>query len=128
MRSASARRIFHLPYWQSDMLNQASLLAHKQTLTNRIFTTMMSKLSALINDAKAGLSIQEGIPQARWDAIAQHCGVLEIEEIAARINALKAELAATEAWDGDTRDDIHLAISRFSRLLMLTGTPREEKY
>jgi hypothetical protein len=36
---------------------------------------------------------------------------------------LKAELATIQEWDGDTQDDIHLSISRFSCLLVLTGTP-----
>jgi hypothetical protein len=83
----------------------------------------MSKLSALIDDARAGLSVQERIPEARWNAIATHCGAPEIAEIKARIAALKAELATVEEWDGDTQDEIHLAISSFNRLLALTGTP-----
>ncbi|GAA0423969.1 hypothetical protein ACFOY5_13255 [Massilia aurea] len=83
----------------------------------------MSKLSALIDDAKVGLSIQERIPEARWNAIAAHCGAPEVAEIKARIAALKAELATIQEWDGDTQDDIHLSISRFSCLLVLTGTP-----
>lgn len=40
----------------------------------------MSKLSTLINNARAGLSIQQSIPGARWDAIAKQCGTEEIEE------------------------------------------------
>ena len=80
----------------------------------------MSKLSTLIDDARAGLSVQQSIPGVRWDAIASHCGPPEIEEIKARIIALKEELATVEEWDGDTQDDIHFAISRFSRLLELT--------
>lgn len=83
----------------------------------------MSKLSALIDNAKMGLSIQQRIPEAKWNAIAAHCDAPEVAEIKARIAALKAELATIEEWDGDTQDDIHLAISSFSRLLALTGTP-----
>lgn len=86
----------------------------------------MSKLSALIADAKAGLSAWERIPEGRWNAIAGHCGAPEVAEIKARIAALKAELATVEEWDGDTQDDIHLAISSFSRLLLLAGTPPDE--
>lgn len=81
----------------------------------------MSKLSVLINDANTGLPIQQRIPDARWDAIAEQCGKEEIAEIEARIASLKAELATVEEWDGDTQDDIHFAIFRFSRLLKLTG-------
>jgi len=81
----------------------------------------MSKLVALIAEANAGLSIQERIPQAKWDAIPQHLGADEIAEIRGRITALKEELAAVAEWDGDTQDDIRTAISRFQRLLELTG-------
>lgn len=83
----------------------------------------MSKLSTLINNARAGLSIQQSIPGARWDAIAKQCGTEEIEEIRARIIALKDKLATVEEWDGDTQDGIHVAISRFSHLLELADTP-----
>ncbi len=38
-----------------------------------------------------------------------------------RIARLKAELETTEDWDGDTRDDIHAAIYRFSQLLRGTA-------
>ncbi|QBQ39629.1 hypothetical protein E1742_25925 [Pseudoduganella plicata] len=82
----------------------------------------MSKLSSFIDNAKVGLSIQERIPESRWDAIAENCGAPEVAEIKARIAGLTAELETIEEWDGDTRDDIHLAISKFSRLLVLTGT------
>ncbi|WP_039784813.1 hypothetical protein [Herbaspirillum huttiense] len=81
----------------------------------------MSKLSALIDEARIGLSIQQAIPPAQWDAIAKRCGDREVEEIKERIDALRAELANVEEWDGDTQDEINIAISRFSRLLALIG-------
>jgi hypothetical protein len=77
----------------------------------------MSNLQKLIADARSGLSVQEKISDDRWQAIAQQCGAPEIEEIEQRIAKLRAELETVEEWDGDTRDDIHLAISSFSRLL-----------
>ncbi|QZP20378.1 MULTISPECIES: hypothetical protein [Pseudomonas] len=77
----------------------------------------MSNLQKLIADARSGLSVQEKISDDRWQAIAQQCGAPEIEEIEHRIAKLRAELETVEEWDGDTRDDIHLAISSFSRLL-----------
>jgi len=86
----------------------------------------MSKLSALIDDAKVGLSVQERIPETRRNAIAADCGIPEVAEIKVRIAALNAELASVEEWDGDTQDDIYLAISRFSRLLVLIGTPPDK--
>ena len=81
----------------------------------------MSKLSALIDEARVGLSIQQRIPDAKWDSIAGNCGASEIAEIKARLIALETELTTVDKWDGDTQDDIHLAISRFSRLLVLAG-------
>ena len=79
----------------------------------------MSKLTALIHQAKAGLSVQQNIPQERWEAIAQQCAEEEIAEIRARIASLKAAREAVEDWDGDTRDDLYFAIANFTRLLEL---------
>jgi len=79
----------------------------------------MSKLSALIAEARAGLSIQERIPEARWEAIAKRCRSEEIADIRERIASLKLELASVEEWDGDTQDEISLAIFKFSYLLKL---------
>lgn len=83
----------------------------------------MSKLAALIAEASSGLSPQERIPDDKWAAIANRCGVDEIAEIKARIEALKTELESVEEWDGDTQDEIHMAIARFSMLLRLTPAP-----
>ncbi|WP_242207476.1 MULTISPECIES: hypothetical protein [unclassified Pseudomonas] len=77
----------------------------------------MSKLSAMIAQASAGLSVQQRISEEQWTAIARQCGDEEVAEIRDRIDALRAELATVEDWDGDTQDEIHLAISRFSRML-----------
>ncbi|MCK9798362.1 hypothetical protein M1B34_11655 [Pseudomonas sp. MAFF 302030] len=79
----------------------------------------MSKLTALIHQAKAGLSVQQNIPEARWEAIAQQCAEEEIAEIKARIASLKVAREAVEDWDGDTRDDLYFAIANFTRLLEL---------
>jgi hypothetical protein len=46
---------------------------------------------------------------------------VEIAEIERRIESLRAELETVEAWDGDTRDEIHLAIYQFSQLLRMAG-------
>lgn len=80
----------------------------------------MSKLAALIAEASNGLSPQERIPESKWADIAKQCGVDEIAEIKARIEALKTELESVEEWDGDTQDEIHMAIARFSMLLRVT--------
>ena len=77
----------------------------------------MSNLQKLIENAKSGLSVQEKISGEDWQAIAKQCGASEIEEIEQRIARLRAELETVEEWDGDTQDDIHLAISRFTQLL-----------
>ncbi|WP_349254553.1 MULTISPECIES: hypothetical protein [unclassified Pseudomonas] len=77
----------------------------------------MSRLSTLIAEARSGLSIQERIPDERWVAIASQCEAAEIAEIERRIMCLRAELEMVEEWDGDTIDDINIAISHFSQLL-----------
>lgn len=77
----------------------------------------MSNLQKLIENAKSGLSVQEKISDEDWQAIAKQCGASEIAEIEQRIARLRAELKTVEEWDGDTQDDIHLAISRFTQLL-----------
>ncbi|KIQ12027.1 hypothetical protein YA0729_10350 [Pseudomonas simiae] len=77
----------------------------------------MSNLQKLIENAKSGLSVQEKISDEDWQAIAKQCGASEIAEIEQRIARLRAELETIEEWDGDTQDDIHLAISRFTQLL-----------
>ncbi|MFZ3283913.1 hypothetical protein [Pseudomonas sp.] len=81
----------------------------------------MSKLSVLIAQASAGLSVQQSISDEKWAAIAQQCGDEEVAEIRDRIDALKAELLTVEEWDGDTQDEIHLAIARFTRMLKLAS-------
>ncbi|MFQ6350679.1 hypothetical protein ACQRBV_08190 [Pseudomonas sp. R11F] len=77
----------------------------------------MSNLQTLIENAKSGLSVQEKISDEDWQAIAKQCGASEIADIEQRIARLRAELETVEEWDGDTQDDIHLAISRFTQLL-----------
>jgi hypothetical protein len=81
----------------------------------------MSKLSAMIAQASVGLSVQQRISDEKWAAIARQCGYEEIAEIRDRIDALKAELATVEDWDGDTQDEIHRAIAQFTRLLELAS-------
>lgn len=77
----------------------------------------MSNLQKLIENAKSGLSVQEKISDEDWQAIAKQCGASEITDIEQRIARLRAELETVEEWDGDTQDDIHLTISRFTQLL-----------
>ncbi|WP_421549618.1 hypothetical protein [Pseudomonas yamanorum] len=79
----------------------------------------MSKLSALIAVASAGLSLQERIPDAKWMEVAKHCGREEVADIQKRIESLKAELVSVEGWDCDTQDEINATIFRFSNLLKL---------
>jgi len=77
----------------------------------------MNNLQKLIAEARSGLSVQEKISDGGWQAIAEQCGDAEIEEIERRIAKLRAELETVEEWDGDTQDEIHQAISSFTRLL-----------
>lgn len=81
----------------------------------------MSKLSAMIAQASVGLSVQQRISDEKWTAIAQQCGDEEVAEIRSRIDALRAELATVEEWDGDTQDEIHRAIAQFARVLELAS-------
>lgn len=82
----------------------------------------MSRLAALIAEAQAGLSVQERISEEKWAAIASQCGAAERAEIKNRIASLEAELETIEDWDGDTADEINMAIYRFSQLLRLTAS------
>jgi len=82
----------------------------------------MSRLQALLVEAKKGLEPWQRIPAAAIPLIAARCGAAEFAEIHERIAALKAELAETETWDGDTRDDIHRAIAFFTSLA--AGAPQ----
>ncbi|WP_404486263.1 hypothetical protein ABWL43_00905 [Pseudomonas sp. HT11] len=77
----------------------------------------MSNLQNLIVNARSGLALDEKISDGSWQAIAKQCGAAEIEEIEKRIVSLRAELETVEEWDGDTQDDIHLAIYSFTQLL-----------
>ncbi len=79
----------------------------------------MSKLTALIEQAREGLSIQQNISPIGWELISRQCGAEEIAEIKTRIASLKAAREAVEDWDGDTRDDLYFAIAHFTRLLEL---------
>ena len=77
----------------------------------------MSNLQNLIVNARSGLALDEKISDDSWQAIAKQCGAAEIAEIEQRIVSLRAELETVEEWDGDTQDDIHLAIYSFTQLL-----------
>lgn len=76
----------------------------------------MSHLQNLILQAQEGLQPWDRIPDAKLPAIAAQCGVAELAEIRVRIDSLREELTTIEEWDGDTQDDIHLAISFFNKL------------
>ncbi|KAA6170511.1 hypothetical protein [Pseudomonas veronii] len=83
----------------------------------------MSNLQKLIVNARAGLALYEKISDDDWQAIARQCGAAEVEEIEQRIVSLRVELETVEDWDGDgdgdTLDEIHVAIYRFTQLLRL---------
>ncbi|MBT0570364.1 hypothetical protein KIK84_08495 [Curvibacter sp. CHRR-16] len=79
----------------------------------------MSNLQSLLLTAKEGLAIGQSIPQTRSPAIAAKCGPTEVAEIHIRIAKLRAELEAVEEWDGETQDDIHVAIDFFTQLAAL---------
>jgi len=76
----------------------------------------MSRLQNLLLQAKEGLQPLDRIPESKLPTIAAQCDAAELAEIRERIDALKAELVTVEDWDGDTQDDIHLALSFFNNL------------
>jgi len=82
----------------------------------------MSKLQPISVKAKAGLKPWDSIPQSRWQQIAAQCGPLEIADIMARIETLKAELLSVDASDGDTHDDINKAMFAFRGILAMTDS------
>jgi hypothetical protein len=79
----------------------------------------MSKLQEILVRATTDLAPGESIPRDRWEGIAAECGPDEVTEIHERMGALRSELDALKTWDGDTSDDIHLALEFFARLLAL---------
>ncbi|KQV59492.1 hypothetical protein ASE26_27400 [Duganella sp. Root198D2] len=81
----------------------------------------MSRLQNLLLEAKAGLEPRERISSSKLSTIAMLCGTSELAEIQDRINALRIELTTVEDWDGDTQDDIHLAIEFFNKLAGMVG-------
>lgn len=80
----------------------------------------MSRLQALLIEAKTGLRPWEPIPRHLWAAIAARCGDPELAELTNRIAMVQRELADTPAWDGDSHDDIHGAIFFFQTLLTMS--------
>lgn len=79
----------------------------------------MSDLQKILLAAKSGLQPWEQIPESKLPWIAAQCGPLEIAELRKRIDCLRAELEATEPWDGDTIDDINRTIEFFLRVISL---------
>ena len=81
----------------------------------------MSRLQSLLVAAKAGREPWEPVPDVALPGIARQCGPEERREIDERLAALRAELAASDAADGDTQDEIHRAIVMFETLRRLAG-------
>ena len=81
----------------------------------------MSHLQQLLVEAKKGLEPWEKIPDSELQWVANQCKAPELAEIQERIGALKAELTTVEEWDGDTQDDINLAIAFFAKLAQLAS-------
>ena len=79
--------------------------------------TAMSRLVALLKEARASQGVQKGLYGPFPVHIAESCGPPEISEIIDRLDTLSAEFHAIEEWDGETRDDIWRAQKGFSELL-----------
>ena len=76
----------------------------------------MKRFQQLLADAKPGPF--EPVPDTRISAIAASLQERDIAEVAAELENLAREKAATPDWDGDTRDDIARAQHLFARLLV----------
>jgi hypothetical protein len=88
-----------LEEWQGPAVNKVSLLPY------------------LVDAAREGLSPYEFPDEARLQKMAENCRLLEVRDMLARLDTLAAQREATEAWDGDTQDDIARAQTFFARVL-----------
>lgn len=77
----------------------------------------ISLLPYLAASAREGLSPYEFPDEGRLQKMADNCRLLEVREILARLDTLAAEREATEAWDGDTQDDIACAQKFYAMVL-----------
>ena len=77
----------------------------------------MNKLTNLFIAARKGLSPYDRTPDAALTSIANQCGRDEIASIHIQLKQLKAELIMCPEWDGDTQDQIWLAIQMLRTLM-----------
>lgn len=66
----------------------------------------ISLLETLLKDARDPYNFPGWTPLARARWAGEQCGVAEIRDAIARLDALARERDATPKWDGDTSDDI----------------------
>ena len=94
-----------LEEWQGPAVNKVSLLPY---------------LSAAAHE---GLSPYDTPDADRVQKMADNCRLLEVREILARLDTLAAERQATEAWDGDTQDDI-ARVQKFYAMVLARVAPQ----
>ena len=94
-----------LEEWQGPAVNKISLLPY---------------LSAAAHE---GLSPYDTPDAERVQKMADNCRLLEVREILARLDTLAAERKATEAWDGDTQDDI-ARVQKFYAMVLARVPPQ----
>lgn len=92
-----------LQEWAAPAVNKVSLLPY---------------LSA---HAHEGLSFYETPGEDRLQKMAKECRLLEIREILRQLDTLAAQRAATEAWDGDTQDDLARRQKFYAMILTRTA-------
>lgn len=93
-----------LEEWQGPAVNKISLLPY---------------LSAAAHE---GLSPYDMPDAERLQKMADNCRLLEVREMLARLDTLATERQATEAWDGDTQDDI-ARVQKFYAMVLARVAP-----
>jgi len=77
----------------------------------------ISGLDQILRDLRDPYNPQNRTPEERLRRAGERCGVAEVQDAIARLDALGKERDATPAWDGDTSDDISEAQTRLLRVL-----------
>lgn len=81
------------------------------------FVNKCSRLSWLVANAVEGLDYYDTPPREKLVEQGRFCGVLEVQDILAKLDRLAREKAALPAWDGDSADDVSRAQQLHARLL-----------
>lgn len=77
----------------------------------------ISNLHQILKDLRDPYNPQNRTPEERLRRAGDRCGVAEVQDAIARLDALGKARDATPAWDGDTSDDIAEAQTTLVRVL-----------